>query len=49
MTNLNGRKLLAVLSVRGMELAFAESVPSGSLDDLRRERGGQQGFGAGEG
>ena len=43
------RKLLAVLSVLGMELAFAESVPSGSLDDLRRERGGQQGFGAGEG
>ncbi|GHD73207.1 hypothetical protein GCM10007164_21830 [Luteimonas padinae] len=40
---------LAVLSVLGMELAFAESVPSGSLDDLRRERGGQQGFGAGEG
>lgn len=35
------RKLLAVLSVLGMELQFAEIVPSGSLDDLRRERSGQ--------
>lgn len=34
------RKLLAVLSVLGMELQFMETVPSGSLDDLRRERGG---------
>ena len=35
------RKLLAVLLVLGMELQFAEIVPSGSLDDLKRERGGQ--------
>ncbi|MDZ4813169.1 MAG: helix-turn-helix transcriptional regulator [Pseudomonadota bacterium] len=34
------RKLLAVLSVLGMELAFVETGVSGSLDDLRRERGG---------
>lgn len=34
------RKLLAVLAVLGMEISYAETVPSGSLDDLRRERGG---------
>lgn len=34
------RKLLAVLGVLGMELAFVQTVASGSLDDLRRERGG---------
>jgi len=34
------RKLLAVLSVLGMELQISETVASGSLDDLRRERGG---------
>lgn len=34
------RKLLAILAVLGMELEFAETVFSGSLDDLRRERGG---------
>lgn len=34
------RKLLAVLSVLGMELQFSETIASGSLDDLRRERGG---------
>lgn len=34
------RKLLVVLGVLGMELAFVETVPSGSLDDSRRERGG---------
>jgi transcriptional regulator with XRE-family HTH domain len=34
------RKLLAVLSVLGMELQFAEIGASGSLDELRRERGG---------
>jgi HTH-type transcriptional regulator / antitoxin HipB len=34
------RKLLAVLAVLGMELQFAPSVLSGSLDELRRERGG---------
>ena len=34
------RKLLAVLSVLGMELQLAEISASGSLDELRRERGG---------
>lgn len=34
------RKLLAVLSVLGMELQIGETVASGSLDELRRERGG---------
>ncbi|RYD14822.1 MAG: XRE family transcriptional regulator [Lysobacteraceae bacterium] len=34
------RKLLAVLAVLGMELQFAEIGASGSLDELRRERGG---------
>lgn len=34
------RKLLAVLAVLGMELEFTETAASGSLDDLRRERGG---------
>ena len=34
------RKLLAVLAVLGMELRFAEMGSSGSLDELRRERGG---------
>ena len=34
------RKLLAVLAVLGMEVKFAEIGVSGSLDELRRERGG---------
>ena len=34
------RKLMAVLAVLGMELLFAEVGVSGSLDELRRERGG---------
>lgn len=34
------RKLLAVLAALGMELKFAEVGASGSLDELRRERGG---------
>lgn len=34
------RKLLAVLAVLGMELQFADIGASGSLDQLRRERGG---------
>jgi transcriptional regulator with XRE-family HTH domain len=34
------RKLLAVLAVLGMELQFTELGASGSLDELRRERGG---------
>jgi len=34
------RKLLAVLAALGMEVQFAEIGASGSLDELRRERGG---------
>ena len=34
------RKLLAVLAVLGMELQVIEMSASGSLDELRRERGG---------
>jgi transcriptional regulator with XRE-family HTH domain len=34
------RKLLAVLAVLGLELNFAKIGTSGSLDELRRERGG---------
>lgn len=34
------RKLLAVLAALGMELQFVETGASGSLDELRRERGG---------
>lgn len=37
---LGSRKLLAVLAVLGMELQFTEIGASGSLDELRRERGG---------
>lgn len=34
------RKLLALLAVLGMELQFIEEGSSGSLDQLRKERGG---------
>ncbi|WP_433968019.1 helix-turn-helix domain-containing protein [Tunturiibacter gelidiferens] len=34
------RKLLAVLAVLGMEVTFVKAGTSGSLDELRRERGG---------
>lgn len=34
------RKLLAVLAVLDLELEFVAAGHSGSLDDLRRERGG---------
>jgi HTH-type transcriptional regulator / antitoxin HipB len=34
------RKLLAVLAILGMEIAFVKTGMSGSLDELRRERGG---------
>jgi HTH-type transcriptional regulator / antitoxin HipB len=36
------RKLLAVLAALGMELQFEEVGASGSLDALRRERGGRE-------
>jgi HTH-type transcriptional regulator / antitoxin HipB len=35
------RKLLAVLAVLGLEMTFIEAGTSGSLDELRRERGGE--------
>lgn len=35
------RKLLAVLAVLGMQLQFEQIGTSGSLDELRRERGGE--------
>jgi transcriptional regulator with XRE-family HTH domain len=34
------RKLLAVLAVLGLEMTFIEAGTTGSLDELRRERGG---------
>ena len=34
------RKLLAVLAALGMQLQFEQIGASGSLDELRRERGG---------
>jgi HTH-type transcriptional regulator/antitoxin HipB len=34
------RKLLAVLAVLNMEMTFVKVGSSGSLDELRRERGG---------
>ena len=39
-TEFGSRKLLAVLAVLGMELRFTEAGTSGSLDELRKERGG---------
>lgn len=39
MVELGARKLLAVLAVLGMELQFTEIGASGSLDELRKERG----------
>jgi HTH-type transcriptional regulator / antitoxin HipB len=40
LTEFGTRKLLAVLAVLGMELAFTEMGTTGTLDELRRERGG---------
>ena len=40
LTEFGSRKLLAVLAVLGLELTFTEVGQSGTLDDLRRERGG---------
>lgn len=39
-TEFGSRKLLAVLAVLGLELQYAEIGASGSLDELRKERGG---------
>lgn len=38
-TEFGSRKLLAVLAVLGMELQFTATGASGSLDELRKERG----------
>jgi predicted XRE-type DNA-binding protein len=35
------RKLLAVLAAMGLEVTFTKVGMSGSLDELRRERGGE--------
>lgn len=35
------RKLLTVLAILGMEISFVKTGMSGSLDELRRERGGE--------
>jgi len=40
LSEFGSRKLLAVLATLGMELKFVEVGTSGSLDELRRERGG---------
>lgn len=40
LTEFGSRKLLAVLAVLGMELSFVEAGMTGTLDELRRERGG---------
>ncbi len=40
LTEFGSRKLLAVLAVLGMDLSFVEAGMSGTLDELRRERGG---------
>lgn len=40
LTEFGSRKLLAVLAVLGMEMNFVEAGVSGTLDELRRERGG---------
>ena len=38
-SDFGSRKLLAVLAVLGLEINFAEAGMSGTLDELRRERG----------
>ena len=40
LTEFGSRKLLAVLAVLGMEMSFVEAGKSGTLDELRHERGG---------
>jgi len=40
LSEFGSRKLLAVLAALGMEMSFAESGMAGTLDELRRERGG---------
>ena len=40
LSEFGSRKLLAVLAVLGLEISFTEVGKSGTLDELRRERGG---------
>ena len=40
LSEFSSRKLLAVLAVLGLELTFTEIGAAGTLDELRRERGG---------
>ena len=40
LTEFGSRKLLAVLAVLGLEISFTEVGAAGTLDELRRERGG---------
>jgi HTH-type transcriptional regulator/antitoxin HipB len=40
LSEFGSRKLLAILSVLGLEINFTEAGKSGTLDELRRERGG---------
>jgi transcriptional regulator with XRE-family HTH domain len=39
LTEFGSRKLLAVLAVLGIEIGFVDAGMSGTLDELRRERG----------
>jgi transcriptional regulator with XRE-family HTH domain len=39
-TEFGSRKLLALLAVLGLEITFTKVGMSGTLDELRRERGG---------
>jgi transcriptional regulator with XRE-family HTH domain len=39
LSEFGSRKLLAVLSVLGLEISFTEVGVAGTLDELRRERG----------
>ena len=40
LTEFGTRKLMAILAVLGLELTFTEVRAAGTLDELRRERGG---------
>jgi transcriptional regulator with XRE-family HTH domain len=40
LSEFGSRKLMAVLAVLGLELTFTEIGAAGTLDELRRERGG---------
>jgi HTH-type transcriptional regulator/antitoxin HipB len=40
LSEFGSRKLLAILAVLGLEMSFTEVGAAGSLDELRRERGG---------